>query len=71
MTYELWDLDHRNCLGVFLSRDEAFDAQRSIVEEQPDLVETLERDGEDDAGRWVLEASDHEPAELSRYRQDA
>ena len=71
MTYELWDLRHRNCLGAFASREQAFGAVRAIVEEQPDLVETLELDGEDDAGRQVLKASGHELAELCRYRQTA
>ena len=71
MTYELWDLRHRNCLGAFASRQEAFEAVRAIIQEQPDLVETLELDGEDEAGRQVLKASGHELAELSSYRQYA
>jgi len=71
VTYELWDLTNRNCLGAFASRESAFDAVHAILREQPDLMETLELDGEDEGGRLVLKASGRELAELSRYRQVA
>lgn len=71
MTYELWDLRHRNSLGTFPSREQAFEAVRAIVDDQPDLIETLELDGEDEAGLQVLSARGQELAELARYRQYA
>ena len=65
MTYELWDLQTRNCLGTFSSRGEAFDAVRSIAQEQPDLVMHLELAGEDADGAQLLKATGQELADLA------
>jgi hypothetical protein len=71
MTYELWDLRHKNSLGTFKSRSEAFDAVRAIAHEQPALIPDLELDGEDHAGEQVLKATGRELAELAQLREYA
>jgi hypothetical protein len=71
MTYQLWDLRHRNSLGTFASRTEAFNAVRSIAQDQPDLVPDLRLDGEDGNGEQVLKVTGQELAELAEYREYA
>jgi hypothetical protein len=66
VTYELWDLRTRNCLGTFTSRGEAFNAVRSIAEEQPDLVSHSELAGEDVTGEQLLKATGQELAYLAQ-----
>jgi len=65
VTYELWDLQTRNCIGTFTSRTEAFDAVRSLSEEQPDLVSHLELAGEDTDGDQLLKVTGQELADLA------
>jgi hypothetical protein len=67
MTYELWDLRHRNSLETFASRTEAFDAVRSVAQDQPDLVPDLRLDGEDANGEQVLKVTGQELAEYREY----
>jgi hypothetical protein len=66
VTYELWDLETRNCLGTFASRREAFDAVRSLAQEQPDMVSHLELAGEDASGEQLVKVTGQELADLAR-----